>query len=138
MKALSIRQPWANLIEQKLKPLEIRSCKTNYRGELLICAGEKVSTIFKIDKSKCEGDKIFTYDPADPEFSGYLHYGKALFTCSLEEITPFYIEQEEDAWLKWQPSLFSWHLTNIKPIMPFSFKGKLSFFNVPDELIHYI
>lgn len=38
MKALSIRQPWAELIAQGRKTLELRSWDTPHRGPLLICA----------------------------------------------------------------------------------------------------
>ena len=41
MKALSIRQPWAWLIVNGYKPVENRTWKTNYRGELMIHAAKK-------------------------------------------------------------------------------------------------
>ena len=37
--ALSVRQPWANLIVLGLKDIEIRTWATKYRGRLLIHAG---------------------------------------------------------------------------------------------------
>jgi len=39
VKALSVRQPWAELIAQGRKTLELRSWRTDYRGPLLICSG---------------------------------------------------------------------------------------------------
>lgn len=39
MKALTIIQPWATLIASGHKMNETRSWKTNYRGEVLIHAG---------------------------------------------------------------------------------------------------
>jgi hypothetical protein len=41
MKALSIHQPWASLIMAGIKPVENRTWKSNYRGDLLIHAGKK-------------------------------------------------------------------------------------------------
>jgi hypothetical protein len=38
--ALSIRQPWAELIISGKKPIEIRSWKTHYRGRIWIHAGQ--------------------------------------------------------------------------------------------------
>jgi predicted transcriptional regulator len=35
-KALSVRQPWAQLVVSGLKTVEVRSWTTNYRGRLLI------------------------------------------------------------------------------------------------------
>ena len=41
MKALTVKQPYANLIASGEKPLEIRSRRTHYRGTLLICSSKK-------------------------------------------------------------------------------------------------
>ena len=40
MKALSITQPWASLVDIKAKRLETRSWRTDYRGPLVICAAK--------------------------------------------------------------------------------------------------
>ena len=37
--ALSIRQPYAQLVAGGTKTVEVRSWRTDYRGELLVCAG---------------------------------------------------------------------------------------------------
>ena len=42
MKVLSIKEPFASLIKNKFKFIETRSWKTNYRGELLIHAGQGI------------------------------------------------------------------------------------------------
>ena len=138
MKSLSVRQPWASLQMQGAKTLEIRSWQTSYRGDLLICASSKVSPLFKIDTKKREGNRVFTYDPADPEFCGFLDYGKALFVCHLVDITPFEKHHERDAWITHIPGQYAWHLANIRPVEPFDVKGKLNFFEVPDEKLIYI
>ncbi len=39
MRALSVRQPWASLIESGRKTVELRSWSTRYRGPVLILAG---------------------------------------------------------------------------------------------------
>lgn len=44
MKTLTVKQPWASLIAHGIKPIENRSWKTNYRGEVLIHAG--LDTVF--------------------------------------------------------------------------------------------
>ena len=137
MKALSIQQPWCDLIQNKHKLLEIRSWQTKYRGSLLICSSQKVSSIFKIDKTKTEGEKIYTFDPADPDFNDYLHYGKALFVCDLIKIEPFEKTHCEQAWLQYSPGFFAWHFTNIRAIEPFAVKGKLNFFEIENERIVY-
>ena len=40
MKTITIKQPYATLISEKIKPYEFRSWKTNYRGDILIHAGK--------------------------------------------------------------------------------------------------
>ena len=45
MKALSIRQPWAELIVAGLKDIENRTWRTDYRGPVLIHAGMKIEPI---------------------------------------------------------------------------------------------
>lgn len=40
MKVLSIREPFASLIKYKVKQIETRSFKTNYRGEIYIHASK--------------------------------------------------------------------------------------------------
>lgn len=45
MKALSIRQPWAELIVAGLKDIENRAWPTDYRGPVLIHAGMKIEPI---------------------------------------------------------------------------------------------
>lgn len=40
MKAITIKQPWASLIVEGVKDIENRTWKTNFRGRILIHAGE--------------------------------------------------------------------------------------------------
>lgn len=47
MKAISIRQPWANLIAHGLKDVENRTWKTKFRGTVLIHAPLKVENLKK-------------------------------------------------------------------------------------------
>ena len=42
MKTLSVRQPWANLIVDDIKPIENRTWKTNYRGRIYVHAPAKI------------------------------------------------------------------------------------------------
>lgn len=44
MKVLSIKEPFATLMKEKIKLIETRSWKTNYRGELYIHASMTKST----------------------------------------------------------------------------------------------
>jgi len=44
MKALSVKQPWANMIARGEKTIELRSWRTRYRGRLMICASKNPDT----------------------------------------------------------------------------------------------
>jgi len=41
MRALSVRQPWANMIAPGEKSIETRTWRTGYRGELLVVSSRK-------------------------------------------------------------------------------------------------
>src|SRR5690606_20130422 len=56
MKTLSIRQPWAELILQGRKTIELRTWQTHYRGAILIHAGGN------LEQDGCEAYGI---DPAE-------------------------------------------------------------------------
>ena len=72
MKVLSIRQPYASLIQEGIKKYEIRSRKINYRGKLYIH-----SSLAKITKKSRKNDFLYLLDNAS------LKYGHILFECDL-------------------------------------------------------
>lgn len=103
-KAISLKQPWANLVCQGKKTIETRKWKTNYRGEIVICSSQKPQI-----------------QPA----------GYALCTAELYRIEPMRKEHEEKACIKYYPGAYSWFLKNIKPFnKPIPIKGKLGLFTL--------
>ena len=52
IKAISVRQPWASMIANKEKTIEIREWNLKYRGPLAICSGK---TVDPEDKEDCKG-----------------------------------------------------------------------------------
>lgn len=56
MKVLTIKEPFATLIKNKVKYIETRSWKTKYRGELYIQAG-----LAKIDKKQKKENSYLSY-----------------------------------------------------------------------------
>lgn len=111
MKAISVKQPWAGAILQGLKPLEIRSWQTAYRGDLLICASAKPDENFDLS-----GENLIL--------------GHALCIVELYDITDFLPEQAKDACIDYFPGAFAWHLRNVREIKPFPVKGKLGLYEV--------
>lgn len=112
MKALSIYAPFATAIAANLKTIETRSWSTDYRGEILICSTVK-------DKN---------YKP----IKDYFIFGKALAIAAIKDCTKFKKTDYEKAMV--DPSvdmtdMYSWHLTDIKPIKPIDIKGQQRIYN---------
>ena len=111
MKALSIKQPHAELIRLGQKTIEIRSWQTAYRGDLLICSSAKQDDSFEI-------------------LPRSVLLGHALFIVELYDIKPMTKADEAAACCDYSPGLFAWHFRNIREIKPFPVKGKLGIFEL--------
>lgn len=104
MKALSLRQPWANLIVDGKKSIETRTWSTSYRGDIIIYSSKK----------------------PDIAPAGY-----ALAIVELYDVVPMGPEHEEGACCEVYPGALAWMLRNIRKIdPPFKVKGSLGLFEV--------
>ena len=111
-KAISLKQPWANLVASGKKTIETRKWTTNYRGDLVICSSKKPNI-----------------SPA----------GYALCIVELYDIKPMTKDHEKAACIKVYPGAFSWFLRNLKPIKPiFPVKGQLGIFDLTIPANHRI
>jgi hypothetical protein len=121
IKALTIRQPWAELILRGRKPYELRSWRTNHRGPLVIHAAMRVDS---------EDTKRLGLNPEK------LITGSFVGVAVLSDVRRY---TSEDARLlrgkraggRWYPHLFSWVLKKPRRISPIKAKGQLGLFNVP-------
>ncbi len=113
MKALSLTQPYANLICSGLKTIETRSWKTNYRGSLLICA--------TLQKVLDEHKKII-----EPR-------GMAICIVDVINCRPMTKEDETAACIDLFNGAWAWETNNLRVIKPFMVKGQLNIFNVDFE-----
>lgn len=124
--ALSIRQPWLDLILQGRKTVEVRSWKTNYRGPLLLHASRKV------DLRACTA---YGYHPRDLETGGILG------VAELEDCIPFSLESWSSlaaAHLNlggFASNLVGWIVRNPKQVTFMPCPGRLGLFNVPSVLL---
>lgn len=122
IRALTIRQPFPELILRRRKPYEIRSWKTNYRGPLLIHSAMKVKSEFATELG-LSPEKLTT--------SAFV--GVAL----LSDVRPY--TREDSRLLKkrragggWYPNLFSWVLKKpLRLARPIKAKGQLGLFAAP-------
>ncbi len=115
MKALSLKQPWAELILQGKKKIEIRKWNTNFRGNFLIHSS-------KIPDPK--GMKKFGFND--------LPNGFILGQANLESVKKYDSDSEfiKDKNLHLATKDFGKYgflLSNIKRIEPISAKGQLNF-----------
>ncbi len=114
MKALSIIQPWASMIASGEKTIETRTYKTNYRGDILICASKTPNPNF----SKDEMDKL-------PK-------GIALCLVRLVDCVPMTQVHEAAAKCQVYPKAWAWILEDVQRIVSVSVKGKLGLFDLPE------
>lgn len=108
MKALSIREPYAAAIIAGGKTVEFRTWSPGKTTEMLIIC----SSAYK-----------------SPEIGKYLPSGIAMCIATISAVTS---EEDEDG------VYFAWQLTDIKPVKPFKVKGKLHFFDMPDDQIELL
>ena len=130
MKALSIRQPWADLIVQGKKTLELRSWTTKYRGVLAIHASQS----FNPDECLAYG-----IDPA------HLTTGALIGTVELQEIFALNAEmyaslqREHLATNPFHPPLYGWRVAKSRALpQPIPTRGRMSLFDVADNLFRAV
>jgi hypothetical protein len=127
IRALSIRQPWAELILRRRKPIEIRTWKSEYRGWLLIHA----SGNWEATSAREMG--INKHAVTQSAFVGI---------AKVKEIRPFTRKDASllkkkrggDGW--WGPGQFAWVLESVHRIEPIPFKGRLGLFRPPARVLH--
>jgi len=104
MKAISVKQPWANMIAAGEKTIESRTWATDYRGEILIVSSKK---------------------PDIPP-AGY-----ALAIATLVDCRSMSVLDEPAAQCRKTLNAIAWVLENVRPIKkPFPVKGELGLFEV--------
>ena len=98
IRALSVHQPFANMIACGRKTIETRGWQPYFRGELLI-----VSTKFPV-----------TPGPA----------GSAVAVCRLADCRRMLESDAVQACVPWGALLFSWVLADVRAIEPFPLVGR--------------
>lgn len=114
VKAISLKQPWAQMIVDGSKTIETRMWSTKYRGELLIV-------------SSLKGDAA-----AFARFPDYcdLMGGAALCLVDLIDCRPMVSADEAGARCACEPGRFAWIIGYLRKVEPFGVKGQLSLYDV--------
>lgn len=135
MKALTLTQPWAQLVAIGAKKIETRSWSTNYRGWLAIHAG----------KSKPAYARHYTHNSESivDAFAGTrmtfynMPRGVIVAVAQLIACRPILGDPEtagEKDFGDFTPGRFAWYLENVivvDPVIPC--QGTLGLFDVPDR-----
>jgi len=128
MIALSIRQPWAWLILHAGKDIENRDWKTPFRGRCLIHASKNCNKAeysnaidFLVDRGL---DHILATMPAIDQFErGGIVGAVDIVDCTDATDSPWFVGD------------FGFVLRNPKPLPFVPWKGRLGFFNVPEDAL---
>lgn len=119
MRALSIRQPWAWLILNAGKDIENRNWSTAFRGRFLIHASKGMT------RYEYENAPIHIVDL--PDFDE-LQRGGIVGSVEL-------VDCVSDSDSEWFFGEYGFLLRDPKPLPFIPYKGKLGFFDVPDEMV---
>lgn len=131
MKVISIIEPWASLIKEKVKYIETRSWKTNYRGKIYIHASlkkvpkkdERINNLISLLK-----DKDFKY--------GHIIAEATLVDCIyMDEEFLLKIKENNQEYICGEYTLgrYAWVLKDIKELEnPIPAKGNLGIWNYND------
>ena len=127
MKALTIKQPWANLIIEGIKKYEFRTWKTNYRGKILIHAG------LSFEQKYSNKFKHYNFE-----------YIKGAIIGEAEIIDCILVDEQFNDKLQKENSLvygnnhtgsYAWKLDNVKKYKnPIYIKGKLGLWNCEEKI----
>jgi len=127
MKALSIRQPWAWLIVHGGKDIENRSWHTKLRGRFLVHAAKGMTQKEYADACNfCHRQGL----DQPPCFDDLKQYWCGGIIGSVE-----LVDSVDNSGSPWYMGEKGFLLRDPKPLPFTPLKGRLSFFEVPDELV---
>jgi hypothetical protein len=125
MKALSIRQPWAELILQGRKTIELRTWQTNHRGRIAIHAGQTVK------EAACAA---YGLDPASLVRGAWVGTVEIVDMMPLDDQLWEALRDQHLALGAFPGDLVGWRLANPQRLPePIPMPGHLGLFNIPDE-----
>lgn len=128
MKALSIRQPWAWLIVHGGKDIENRSWHTKHRGRFLVHAAQGMTRAEYIGAVDFMLDRRLIVKPFELPSFGDLQRGGIIGSVEL-------VDSGDTSDSPWYMGEKAFLLRDPKPLPFTPLKGRLNFFDVPDELV---
>jgi hypothetical protein len=137
MKALSVRQPYAALIQAGLKLLEWRDWPTEYRGPVAIhvsrtMTGSELAIAYHATVRKALRELGYTGLLTMPR-------GVVVGVCDLvhchDTQTPGFEIPESEALTGWTACRFAFQLANFRPCQPFAWRGNQYLWEIPDRAV---
>jgi len=107
MKALSVKQPWANMIASGEKTIETRTWMTSFRGPILIISSRQP----RIEPAGC-----------------------VVAVATLIDCRPMTRRDERAACCRTYPNAKAWVLEEIRRVEPVPMRGALGLFDCPLEI----
>lgn len=127
MKTLSIRQPWAELILQGRKTIELRTWQTHYRGPILIHAGGN------IERDACA---VYGLDPETLVRGALVGTVEVVDMVTFDHASYAALRDEHLDLGDWPGDVFGWRLANPQRLPePIPMRGRLGLFNLPDDVL---
>lgn len=134
LRAVSMHQPWADLIAFGHKTICSMHYNTEYRGKLLICSAKKwdkgCKMIMRQFQNPLNPRSPFKRPLFPDDYTPRL--GLALAVAHLEDCAPM-CESDRKAACYFQgwniEDVFAWHLRDVTPICPIPIKGRPGLFH---------
>ena len=127
MKVLTIKNPWATLIDDGYKKYEFRSWKTNYRGKILIHAGLSLEKDMLLRFKNYNLDCINGAIIGEADLVGCILVNEE-FNNKLKYIDPIVYGKSNHT------ETYAWKLENVKKYdKPIYVKGKLGLWNYEEH-----
>jgi hypothetical protein len=134
LKALTWKQPYAELMLHG--KVETRTWKTSYRGWVLICAAQKPYDTNQIKSISGLSQLIRIINKLQYMESDY--DGKAIAIAKLTDCRLMTPQDEDKCFVNYYEGLYCHIYSNVMPIKPIPFKGKLGFSNVSADIFKKI
>lgn len=131
MKALSVKQPWAELIVRGAKPLEIRGRPVHYRGPLAIHASQRWD-----GSSDAKAAWFGARSLGEPVEPSSLPLGRVVGVVDLDGCHRYMPEDQPRALTPWKPDRWAWLMTRPRRAdSPFPVRGQLGLWEIPDSAV---
>ncbi len=132
MRALTLSQPWAELVALGVKQFETRSWSTPYRGTLVIHAARKGSGGVTTAKLNEMADAW--------GFDRRVDYGAAIAVCELVDVRRVEDVYDDLSFMErrfgdYSPGRYAWQLADVRRfLLPIPARGALGLWTPPIEV----